>query len=65
MDEASQHAGIGQALEVPAWLAELDALTQHLADGEAAPDERVEVDPACEQIAPRRFEAELDSGFRS
>jgi hypothetical protein len=55
---------IGKALQMPARLAQLDALAHDLADGELAPDERVQVDPACQDVAPRRLVRELDPGVR-
>src|SRR5918994_6376621 len=60
MDERAQSAG-GEALEVRARLAQPPADARDGADREAPADERVEVDPASDDVAARvlRREAEL------
>jgi hypothetical protein len=54
MDEGLDHAGLRHRLEVRARLAELDPCAFDVADAEALADELVHVDPACEDVAPRR-----------
>src|SRR3954453_4945086 len=53
VDEVAQDAGVGEALEVGARLAQAVADALGLADAEAPPDERVEVDPAGDDVAGR------------
>ena len=62
MDEPAQHAALGELRQRVAGLAQLDALALDAADGEAAADERVEVDAAREHVAARRLVGELDAG---
>src|SRR5215212_2631205 len=61
MHEAAQHARLGHLLQVVAGLAELDADAVGLADGEAPPDQRIEVDSAREHVAARLGTAQLDA----
>src|SRR3954447_3330224 len=53
VDEVAQDAGVGEALEMGARLAQAAADALGLADAEAPPDERVEVDPAGDDVAAR------------
>ena len=51
MDQAAQHAGLGEPLEVGAGLAQPPSLALHLADREATAHQGVERDAARDQVA--------------
>src|SRR4051794_28628297 len=60
MHQPAQDAGLREALQVIAGLAQLDALAQHVADQEALAHEGIELDPAREYLTPGLLVAELD-----
>ena len=60
MDEVLDDPRAGQALEVLARLAELDADALHRADAEAPTDERIHVDASGQDVAARRGWGDLD-----
>src|SRR3954447_4164880 len=53
VNQVAEDARVGEALEVGARLAQAAADALGLADAEAPPDERVEVDPAGDDVAAR------------
>src|SRR4051794_2259076 len=62
--EAAQHAGLREALEVSAGLAQLDADALHLAHEEVLAHERVEPCAARDDLAPALRRSELDAVLR-
>src|SRR5262249_19035372 len=64
VQEALDHAGLRHRLEAGARLAQRDAFALDGTDAEALADERVQVDAAREDVAPRLGRRQLESVLR-